>query len=43
MTPRPLRSVVVLVSTLVQGLTLEWFARTLGLATEEQPHGRRAK
>jgi potassium/hydrogen antiporter len=34
---------VVLVSTLVQGLTLEWFARTLGLATEEQPHGRRAK
>jgi potassium/hydrogen antiporter len=34
---------VVLVSTLAQGLTLEWFARTLGLATEEQPHGCRAK
>jgi cell volume regulation protein A len=34
---------VVLVSTLAQGLTLEWFARALGLATEEQPYGRRAK
>ena len=34
---------VVLVSTLAQGLTLERFARRLGLATEEQPYDRRAK
>jgi cell volume regulation protein A len=34
---------VVLVSTLAQGMTLEPFARRLGLATEEQPYDRRAK
>jgi potassium/hydrogen antiporter len=34
---------VVLVSTLAQGMTLEPFARRLGLATEEQPYERRAK
>jgi NhaP-type Na+/H+ and K+/H+ antiporter len=34
---------VVLVSTLAQGMTLEPFARRLGLVTEEQPYDRRAK
>ena len=34
---------VVLVSTLAQGMTLEPFARRLGLATEGQPYDRRAK
>ncbi|HEV7641553.1 MAG TPA: potassium/proton antiporter [Gaiellaceae bacterium] len=34
---------VVLVSTLAQGMTLEPFARRLGLATEVQPYDRRAK
>jgi cell volume regulation protein A len=34
---------VVLVSTLAQGMTLEPFARRLGLATEEKPYDRRAK
>jgi NhaP-type Na+/H+ and K+/H+ antiporter len=31
---------VVLVSTLAQGMTLEPFARRLGLATEEKPYDR---
>jgi NhaP-type Na+/H+ and K+/H+ antiporter len=34
---------VALVSTLAQGMTLEPFARRLGLATEEKPYDRRAK